>query len=288
LQSKVDTDKNFVLYNDTDSLYLPLKPLLDKYNLDPVKDYDKSKELIMKFTDGPMAKFIKDTCEEFAVLRNAKKNYLDMEREAISVRGGIFVAAKKYALMVDDLEGVAYTQDNPYMKVMGLEISKPGKFSESIRGWLKVVLDSVLTESEEETQKKIAGFKSEFMNKPLTEIGFLTMVNAYDKWLDGSGNLKTGTPIGPKAIHVHNTYLDKIGDVDVARLKPGDKIYYVPLRKGNPAGADSIGFVEWTGGLETLTKWVDKETLWTKNFISPASIMLTSVGWSSTKQNSLF
>jgi hypothetical protein len=60
------------------------------------------------------------------------------------------------------------------------------------------------------------------------------------------------------------------------------------MRKGNPAGADTMGFVTWTGSLLELDSWVDRVTLWNKNFISPAEIMLKAVRWSPVKKNKLF
>ena len=279
---------NYIVYGDTDSIYVTLEPLFRKYNINPLNDYDKALELLMKFVDGPMAKYISKVCEDYAKLRNANTNYLDMEREAIAVRGGIFVAKKKYALQVDNLEGVAYSKDKPYMKIMGLEIAKAGKYSEQIRSWLNELLDIILNENEQTAQAKIAQWHNIFNNMPLEEIGILTGVNEVDKWLEPNGTFRSGAPIGPKALVSHNRFLDKKKDYSVNRLNAGDKIFYVPLRKGNPAGVDTIGFVNWDGALRELDQWVDKPTLWEKNFISPAQVMLNAVKWQPVKKNKLF
>lgn len=279
---------NYIVYGDTDSIYVTLEPLFRKYNINPLNDYDKALELLMKFVDGPMAKYISKVCEDYAKQRNANTNYLDMEREAIAVRGGIFVAKKKYALQVDNLEGVAYSKDKPYMKIMGLEIAKAGKYSEQIRSWLNELLDIILNENEQTAQAKIAQWHNIFNNMPLEEIGILIGVNEVDKWLEPNGTFRSGAPIGPKALVSHNRFLDKKKDYSVNRLNAGDKIFYVPLRKGNPAGVDAIGFVNWDGALRELDQWVDKPTLWEKNFISPAKVMLNAVKWQPVKKNKLF
>jgi hypothetical protein len=276
------------IYGDTDSIYISLTPLLAHAKLDPLEDYDKALELLTKFSDGPMSKAIKGICEDFAVKRNIKQNQLDMEREAISVVGGVLVAKKKYCLLVSDLEGVKYSRDSMYVKAMGLEMSKAGTYSATVRGWLKEVMMTIILGTEAEAHSKIAEFKKEFMTSPLDEIAGLTGVSEVDKWVDAHGRCISGTPIGTKSLVNHNTYLDRIGDNEVPRLSAGDKIYYVPLRKGNPAGMDVIGFIQWTGGLKTLDAYVDRLALWEKTVISPMEIMLKPVSWTSVKKNKLF
>jgi DNA polymerase elongation subunit (family B) len=290
LKTKLDASIDYISYGDTDSIYLTLGVLFKKFNIDPLdpEQYDKARELLTKFTDGPLQVEINRITQEWSDMMNCKENILDMEREAISVRGGIFVAKKKYALMVDDLEGVKYTRDKPYMKIMGLEIAKAGKYSVRIRDWLEELLTIILNESETAAQNKIAEWNKIFNSLPLEEIGVLTGVNDVDKWLETNGTFKSGAPIGPKALVNHNNFLDRRGDYSVERLNAGEKILYVPMRKGNPAGADTMGFVTWTGSLLELDSWVDRVTLWNKNFISPAEIMLKAVGWSSVKKNKLF
>ena len=290
LESKLDYKKSPWAYGDTDSVYFNINPLFQRANLDPSKpeDYEKCLALLTKFTDGPLQTEITSISDNWANKLNAQTNLLVMEREAISVRGGLFLSKKKYALLVDDMEGVKYTYDKPYMKAMGLEMSKSGKYSDSIRDWLSKSLYSILNTDQTKTQQLIESFKKEFMAKPVSEIAFLTNVNDLDKWVDANGNLISGTPIGPKALHNHNKYLDMIGDTIVDRLAAGDKIYYVPLRKGNPAGVDTIGFIEWTGGLHNLDQYIDRLALWERNFINPVQIMLDSVGWTAVKKNSLF
>jgi hypothetical protein len=290
LGEKLDPTVDYVAYGDTDSIYLSLNALFKKANLDPSnpEHYAKARELLTRFTDGALQSQINAISDEWAKLMNCQDNLLVMEREAISVRGGIFVAKKKYALLVDDLEGVSYTQEKPYLKAMGLEMSKSGKFSEKIRGWLEQTLYSILNTNPASTQALIESFKKEFMAQNPSEIAFLTNVNDYAKWVDEHNRLKSGTPIGVKALHNHNAYLDMISDTEVDRLQAGDKIYYLPLRKNNPAGVDVIGFIEWTGGLTRLDDHIDRLALWEKNFIGPAQIMLDSVKWTAVKKNSLF
>jgi hypothetical protein len=290
LKSKLDPSVDYIAYGDTDSIYLCLSALYKKFNIDPLDpaQYDKAKELLTRFTDGPLQDEINRITREWSDKMNCKENLLDMERESIAVRGGIFVAKKKYALMVDDLEGVTYTYDKPYMKIMGLEIAKAGKYSERIRDWLEELLTIILTGNETLAQQKISEWNKIFNKLPLEEIGILTGVNDVDKWLETNGAFKSGTPIGPKALVNHNRFLDLRGDYSVERLNAGDKIFYVPMRKGNPAGADTMGFVTWTGALLELDAWVDRVELWNKNFISPAEVMLKAVKWSPVKKNKLF
>lgn len=288
LKAVFKTDFDFQVYNDTDSIYFSLQPLMDRYPNLQEEDYDKAVELLTKFADGPMSDQIRKISDNYAAYRNLPKSIIDMKREAISVRGGFWVAKKKYAILVDDMEGIRYSKDEAYLKAMGLELAKAGKFSDEIRNKLREIVYLIFAGDESRTQKMIADYKREFLAKPMEEIGHLTNVNEVDKWIDSMGTLKAGTPVGPKAIFNHNKYLASIKDTTRERLTAGVKIYYVPLRKGNPVGADVIGFDEWSHPLTDLDPWVDKNMLWEKNFISPAQIMLDAVGWVPVKKNKLF
>jgi DNA polymerase elongation subunit (family B) len=288
LKTTFKTDYDFQVYNDTDSCYFSLQPLLDKFPNIVEDDYEKAVQILTKFADGPLSDQIQKISNSYADYRNLPASIIDMKREAISVRGGFWVAKKKYALLVDDMEGIRYSQEGAYLKAMGLEMSKSGKYSDEIRQMLKEIAYAIFNGKESVAQKLVADYKKVFLSKSMEEIGILTNVNEVDKWLDSSGGVKSGTPIGTKAIINHNKYLDIIGDDKSARLQAGDKIYYTPLRSGNPFGMNVIGFIEWGDQFRDIDSWVDRNSLWEKNFISPVETMLDAVKWSAVKKNKLF
>lgn len=288
LREKVDPNGNFVAYIDTDSNYYDLSLVLKKAGLDPIKDYEKSSAFLKKFVDGPLAKFITQSCEEWASYRNCPVNKLIMEREAISVRGGIFVAKKKYCLFVDDMEGVSYSKDKPYVKGTGLEMAKAGTVTKHIRDALTDIVTLMVLDGEKALQDYVTKFKDEFMSLPVEDISLLSAVNEIDKWVDSSGNPISGTPAQVKAAMRYNKWLSSIGDKDTVRVEEGDKIYIVPLRPNNPTGFDTIGYHEWYGPITKLEPYIDKALLWKKNFVARAEIMSNPANMSLTKKNKLF
>jgi DNA polymerase elongation subunit (family B) len=288
LRGKIDPEGNFVAYIDTDSNYYDLSLVLKKAGLDPIKDYDKSLAFLKKFVDGPLANFINEVTQNWADYRNCPENKLVMEREAISVRGGIFVAKKKYCLFVDDMEGVSYSKENPYVKGTGLEMAKAGTVTKHIRDALTDVVTLMTLDGEDALQSYVTKFKDEFMSLPIEEISLLSAVNEIDKWLDSSKNPISGTPAQVKAALRYNKWLDSINDPDTVRVAEGDKIYIVPLRTNNPTGFATIGYHEWYGSITKLEPYVDKVLLWKKNFVTRAEIMTGPAKMTLTKKNKLF
>ena len=115
--------EDYVIASDTDSIYLNIGPLVDKFI--------QGKSL--KTTKGVVT-FLNKICEmevETSILTvviktsrtyvNAYDQKMQMKRENIAERG-IWTAKKRYILNVWDSEGVRY--EEPKLKMMGIEAVK--------------------------------------------------------------------------------------------------------------------------------------------------------------------
>jgi DNA polymerase elongation subunit (family B) len=289
LQKVFKTDFVFRIYGDTDSIYFSLTPLLELKGLDPTNpaQYDQAKDILKKFVDGPMADRIKQICLDYAEWRNVPENMLDMEREAISTLGGIFIAKKRYAIAVDDMEGVSFPRENLYYKIMGMDAVKSGSATKVVREALMKITKEVIEGSQSGVWDIVSEFKTNFMKSPVNEIATMTGCNEIDKWVDASGGLKLGTPIGPKSAYYFNKYVESI-DAGLPRIEEGDKIMYIRLRKGNPVGSDTFAFIEWSSLLDHLVPYIDLVYMYDKNFIQKVTPILQAVTWSSEPINTLF
>ena len=97
----LETDDDYVVAIDTDSIYVSFENLIDKVNpKNPVEFLDT----IAKDKLEPM---INDSYEELASYMNAYQNKMVMGREVIADKG-IWTAKKRYILNVHDSEGVRY------------------------------------------------------------------------------------------------------------------------------------------------------------------------------------
>jgi DNA polymerase elongation subunit (family B) len=288
LRSVFKTDHDFIIAGDTDSIYLGLSPLFDHLNLDPLNNdhYEKAREALTKFVDGPLAKKIVSICEDYAKWKNVPENLLDMEREAIATLGGIFIAKKRYALAVDDMEGVKYDKDSLYYKIVGMDAVKAGSNTKIVRETLTKIIKLVITGTESEVQDVISDFKAQFMSANIEDISTVTACNEIDKWIIGNGVI-SGTPIGVKSAINYNNYVTN-NSIDLPLISEGDKISFVQLRRGNPLGVETFGFLNWSILLHDLEPYIDKHYLYNKNFLCKVEPILTAVNWNHEQRNTLF
>jgi DNA polymerase elongation subunit (family B) len=144
LNKTIGTEEyDYVVASDTDSVYLRLGNLVDKF-LPQCGDTDKIINFLNKSSEEIIQPFIDKQYTELAGLMNAYENKMQMGREVIAERG-VWTAKKRYALNVWDSEGVRY--DTPKLKIMGIETTRSSTPA-IVREKLKEVISLILTTDE--------------------------------------------------------------------------------------------------------------------------------------------
>ena len=115
------TDEDYVIASDTDSIYLNLGPLVDKFFANKSSDKAKLWRLLDKICEDKLEPYIEQCYQELATYVSAYDQKMQMKRENIADRG-IWTAKKRYILNVWDSEGVRY--EEPKLKMMGIEAVK--------------------------------------------------------------------------------------------------------------------------------------------------------------------
>ena len=119
LNKLLSTDKeDYVIASDTDSIYLNLGPLVNKFFGNKSGDKAAVVTILDKICQEKLEPFIERSYQELADYVSAYDQKMQMKRENIADRG-IWTAKKRYILNVWDSEGVRYKE--PKMKIMGLE-----------------------------------------------------------------------------------------------------------------------------------------------------------------------
>ena len=119
LNKLLGTEKeDYVIASDTDSIYLNLGPLVDKFFAAKSSNKTAIVSLLDKICQEKLEPFIEKSYQELASYVSAYEQKMSMKRENIADRG-IWTAKKRYILNVWDSEGVRYNE--PKMKIMGLE-----------------------------------------------------------------------------------------------------------------------------------------------------------------------
>ena len=278
LNKAMNTDKDYVIAIDTDSLYVDMSDLVKAVNpKDPVKFIDKASE--EKFVPA-LAKAYDDLANQM----NSYTNRMVMAREAIADRG-IWTAKKRYILNVHNNEGVQYSE--PKLKVMGIEAVKSST-PQVVRNKFKEAYKIMLSGTESELQDFVEKFYDEFKNLPPEQVSFPRGISEIDKWYDRSTIYKKSTPIHVRGALLHNELLKQTGlDKRMESIKDGAKVKFCYLKMPNPIMENVISFTQFLPQEFGITQYIDYETQFNKTFKDPLKLVSDAIQWDLEKRSTL-
>lgn len=275
-------DFKYSFYSDTDSCYITLDPLVQKYYK------NKSKEEIVGILDRiceeKITAVINRACGDLGNYTHVFEPKITFKREAIADRG-IWVAKKRYAVNVYNNEGVQYAE--PKLKVMGLEIVRSST-PEAIRNTLREAVRVAITQDEAALQTFILDAKQEFLKLSPEEIAFPRGVNGMRKYQDSTSIYAKGCPMHVRGALLYNHYLQEKNLTSKYELiGEGDKIKFLYLKTPNTVKENCIGFIGKLPAEFQLTNFVDYDTMWDKSFIEPLNGIIEGMGWSTKPKATL-
>ncbi len=281
LNKLLSTDKvDYVIASDTDSIYLNLGPVVDKFFGSKSSDKARVVELLDKVCKDKLEPFIDASYQELASYVSAYDQKMIMKRENIADRG-IWTAKKRYILNVWDSEGVRYKE--PKMKIMGLETARsstPQYFRDKLYAAFKIIIGK----TNDELITFVNAVRAETKERPYEEIAFPRGVNGLEKYRSRTDIYSKGTPIHVRGSLLYNHYLKKYGiEHKHQRIQEGEKIKYMYLRMPNPIHEDTISFFTEIPKEFGLDKYVDYQTQFEKSFLFPLEKVLDCVGWTTKK-----
>ena len=275
-------NETYSFYSDTDSCYITLKGLVDKYY--SKMDKDKLIDVLDKIGDDQIEPCIAKSMDELAEYTNAFAKKLVFKREAIADRA-IWIAKKRYAMNVYDNEGVRY--QTPDLKVMGLEIvrsSTPACVQDS----LKEAVRLCLTSDEATLQEYIKKTRKEFVNLPAEDIAFPRGCNNLHKYTDSANIYAAKTPMQVRGSLLYNFYLKKHKlDQKYEMIKEGDKIKFLYLKEPNTLKENCISFNTKIPTEFNIHRYVDYDLMFEKAFLDPMNTIVQALGWQTEKENTL-
>lgn len=277
---------NFAIYQDTDSCYLDMSRLVDRFFTEEQQKNEVEK--IVNFLDKLFAEkiepYINQCYQELADYMNADDQRMFMKREVIAP-AAIWTAKKRYTMLVADSEGVRYLPDL-YHKTVGLDAVKASS-PKHCRDWMLEGYKIALQGTETELQDFVIEKKKEFLALPVERIATPTGVNGIEKYADSNNIFIKGTPKHVKASLWHNHLIQKLGIKGLAKIQSGDKVKFVELKDPNPYGCECIAFQGKLPPEFKLEKHVNYESNWEKSFVSLLENLLVAINWSATRQASV-
>lgn len=277
------TEKDYVIASDTDSIYLRMGELVDKFVKDQ-SDKQKVISIMDKICEEKLQPYIDESYKELADYVHAFDQKMQMKREGLSDKG-VWTAKKRYILNVYNNEGVQYAE--PHMKVMGLEMIKSSTPS-AIREKMRAAIKLMMTGTEQQVQDFIAEFKKEFRTLPPEEISFPRGLNGLNTYSDPVMLFKKGTPIHVRGAIVYNHHLkQKNLTKKYPLIQEGEKLKFTYLKMPNHFKNDVISFPGRIPKEFELDNYIDYDVQFEKAFLEPIGVILKCMNWSAEKTNSL-
>ena len=271
---------DYVIASDTDSIYLNMGPLVDKFFANKMEDKTAIVSILNSICEDKLEPFIDKSYQELADYVSAYDQKMQMKRENIAERG-IWTAKKRYILNVWDSEGVRY--EEPKLKMMGIEAVKsstPAPCRKMIKDGLKLMMNG----TEEDVIDFIDNCRSEFKKLPPEQISFPRSVSDVRKYSDKTTIYTKGTPIHVRGALLYNHQLnEKKLTNKYSLIQNGEKIKFCYLKEPNPMHENVISFIQDFPKELELDKYIDYNLQFEKSFVEPLKTILNAIGWNVEK-----
>jgi DNA polymerase elongation subunit (family B) len=287
---KLDDKEDYCIYTDTDSVFYPAIPLIQKEY--PEVDLSDDAFMTEKILDtaGKVQDYINDSYNLFAErLLNVKGGHrFDIKQETVA-KSAFWVTKKRYGQWIINDAGVVCDK----LDVKGLDIvrsSFPPAMRKLMTGVLKDILGNVDKDSIDDD---ILKFKKEMKTSNIQDIALPTGVKNLNKFADkrrvgklnSKGSILTamhkGTPVHVKAAWIYNDLLKYHGLKNVEQIKNSEKIKWVYLKQ-NPLGISQIAFKGYDDPkqiMDFIVEHMDYDKLFERALLKKIRMFYEALNW---------
>ena len=254
---KLNSNKDWVIYTDTDSTFLSAVPIIK--HMYPDINTDDEELMCSKISEvaSEVQNFINKSYDVMAerMFNIQGKHRFEIKQENIA-RRAIWVAKKRYVQKIIWENGI--TVDD--IDVKGLDVVR-SDFPKAFKDFMNEILQDLLNGVQKDViDRKIVTFQDELKNRDLMYVCKPTGVKGLKKYGKSDGNMgtvKKGTPAHVKSAIYYNDFL-KIKKLDnkYEPIRNGEKIVWAYLKE-NPYGFESIG-LKGSGDPEEVIDFIRK------------------------------
>jgi DNA polymerase elongation subunit (family B) len=271
--------KSITVYQDTDSIYVTIQPLLDKLDV-PLLIDGKINNKVNEIVDE-IDKQVNSSILDWArtELFSIDPRYV-FKREVIA-DVGVFLQKKRYILRVLNNKGI----DTDKFKFVGVELVRsttPKKVKKIIEHITKTAL---LSRSSKDTNDTYRSAYEEFCSLVPDDIALRSSINNLEKYAEGASlyKFKDSTPSHVKGAIAYNILIKelKLGDKR-ERIQTGQKVKKLYCKK-NKYGLDAISYVAEYPVEFNLP--VDSDRMFNKLVTKPISSLYEAIGWNIPQLN---
>jgi DNA polymerase elongation subunit (family B) len=275
----------WVIYSDTDSVYVSLKTVVDRYH--PHGTLEDKVNFVDKLCKEALQKEIERLFDLLITkYLNGAGPYLKMAREVIGDKA-IWTSKKRYLINVRDKEGIRKPGCAPSLKSMGVEISK-STVPKFCREAMKKAVAIVMEQDQETLYAFVEETRQKFMSLPVDEMALPKSVNGLEKYSCEKNLYVSGAQAHTKGALLFNHLIDRfeLGS-KIQKIRDGDKIKFVYLTVPNRYNVNAMSFGSGVPPEFRLDEIINWEMMWEKTFMEPLDLILKAIKWKSEKTASL-
>ena len=279
---ELDTNEDYVIYIDTDSIFASAVPL--------VKKRFPNQEL----TETMMTQRIMEICSEVQDYLNQSYNYFakkfcnvddhvfDIKQEVVA-KTGLFITKKRYGLRIINDAGRKVNKTH----VKGLDTIR-SNFAVAMKDLLQKVLDDILADvPKEKIDERISIFKRNMHNLSYEVMANPIGVKGIGKYEvrdseSAFSGYKKGTPVHVKSAINYNSLIDYWYEgKKYGKITNGNKIKWVYLKE-NEFGFDTIaykGYEDPPQVLEMIRNYIDHKKMFEQAMSKKIGMFYKALKW---------
>jgi len=281
-------DKDYVIYIDTDSLYLDIKSLADHEKIEDVKPFAIK-------TIGTVSDELNDFYKVMMVrMFNSTDNRIKIAADVVA-QSAFWVVKKRYAMR--KVYNMEESKDVDEIEIKGLDVvrsSYPKKFRDFMKGILTDILQGTPNKI---VNAKIVTFKDTMKDFELediaknTSVKFISNTEAkinFDPKDRQPFNFEGGSTAQCKAALAYNDMLNKYELNDTEPILHGGKIKWVYLKE-NPFGLSGIAFKDDGKDpkviMDFIHKYIHRTKIWDAELEGKLTDFYTAMRWDMYSEN---